>query len=190
MTTVQLDVVAKAILPHLGCGWTLADEPRVPCLLDGSGKGLHLSAAWPKNRITITGHYPDGTSNGHTYRIYEFISERPSITVAPDRKPEAIVNDVMRRLWPEYLAVYERWLARLGDQLAYQDRTTAIAHRLAAVGLEDSSSNGDHRLHLYSRTSGQSTYGDVTIFDGYVNMDLRNIRADVAEQVLKVVVAS
>lgn len=101
--------IAEAVAPLLGDDWHLdgswPEDYNGNKLTGPSERCLHFNIGWRTNdRLEIDGHFDNGLSQ---YLPYREEREKTEITVAVNKAPEKIAQDIKKRLLPPY----ERMLA-------------------------------------------------------------------------------
>ena len=127
----QLDAELTAILPYLP-GWkldpTYANHTWCAVLIDGTGRGIHVSITQAKGRFYISGMWPSDSDHQQC---------RPDkcqhITIARNRQPEKAAAEITRRFLPWYTAAYAEQNERTTWHNAARNRQQEVTAELAAL---------------------------------------------------------
>lgn len=179
----QLDAELTEVLKHLD-GWQLdpkyADHTWCAVLIDGVGRGIHVSATQAKGRLYIGGMWPcDGNRQQHR-------PDKPlHITIARNRPPEKIAAEIERRFLPWYLATYAEQLKRAEQHNASRNRQQEVTVELAALlGLEGSRRMQSNPNQIYAPGLTVDVHGN----GESASIQLRYKSIKVAKAVLKAIV--
>lgn len=123
---------------------------------------------------------PPGQRTGHDYLPYG--EKFPSISVSPDRSPQAIAKEIGRRLLPKLDPLVAIIRERKASVMDYEDRRAANITRLQSRGLPLKEQG--ERLYLYT---GNSVSGDLQVYADTVSMSLRGLPVNIAEKIIDVV---
>lgn len=150
-----------------------------------SGAQIHLWRPWNRTRrVTISGSYPR-SSDEQYYPVSGYGREkRPKITCAISRGSEAIAKDILKRLLPSYLNLYQQAQERVADYESDKASEAALMGRLGqACGIPVD--NG-HRGNLRIDGDCGPVWVEIKPYgDNAVEMSLRKVPADFAEKLCK-----
>jgi hypothetical protein len=183
MTATEWNAKAKADLAahnafvrHVAAfigGWSATEPPATNewgkvtiTRPDGAAIYFYTDGPWLKAvRVRISGSYPEST-DGQVFWPHN--SDRPRISCAISRGPEAIAKDVARRFIPAYTKEYEKQLQAVARHERNLETETCIMDTLAALlqttvynpsGRDPAISYNGHKItahgdRVYFRTSG------------------------------------
>ena len=127
----QLDAELTALLPYLP-GWkldpTYANHTWCAVLIDGTGRGIHVSITQAKGRFYISGTWPSDSDRQQCTP-----DKRLHITIARNRPPEKIAAEIARRFLPWYTAAYAEQTDRAAQHNAARNRQQEVTVELAAL---------------------------------------------------------
>ena len=160
----------------------------------GLGIQAHLDP-W-KQRIEFSGDYPEAKREHHD--IINYARSRcdfktsPSIGVSLTKKPAAMAKDIERRLFQDVIRMAQAVRDIRAEHDAYENSGKTNIQRVAAIlrkdapknnGLQDSDKKLSFDLGPYHMGEG---YGNVECRGDKVEIRIRSINIELAEQVLKV----
>lgn len=156
---------------------------------DGARIYLSLisSTGYDKNdRVNVTGWFNIGKAGAFVEVRDNNVRVYTEITVAASRNPEAIAKDIAKRFLPKYLAAFERALAIVEAEKAYELHITNALKLVAdAAGITvPKTSEYDREL----RTSVSGRVGSVAVYiktyDGCIELKLDGLTTAQAIDVL------
>jgi hypothetical protein len=179
----QLDAELTEILKHLP-GWQLDPKYDGHCwcavLIDGTGRGIHVNATQAKGRLYLSGTWPQDSE----HRVHG-PDKSLHITVARNRPPEKIADEITRRFLPWYLAAYAEQTERVANCNAARNRQQEVTVELAALLGADASrrlQSNPNQIYASGLTVDVHGNGDS------VSIQLRYTTVKVAKAVLRAIV--
>ena len=179
----QLDAELTAILPYLP-GWkldpTYANHTWCAVLIDGTGRGIHVSITQAKGRFYISGMWPSDSDHQQC---------RPDkcqhITIARNRPPEKAAAEITRRFLPWYTAAYAEQNERTTWHNAARNRQQEVTAELAALlGQKAAQGAQSNPNRIYVPGLAVEVHGGGTS----VSIEMRFKSLKVAKAVLRAVV--
>jgi hypothetical protein len=175
-------------------GYTLVPEDhdesnrRDVAEIEGPGEiCLFWFSPWrPKDRIEITGHYPNWHDELST-QVYN-PRERVSITIAKGSSPEHAAREIKRRFLPGYLVQLEEAKRQRAEFHEHSAKQARIVQMLESAGARKNPRHkGRLDIEFTANDDAQHRYGDIKVcdYDGTVDVDLRNLSAEQAAVVLR-----
>lgn len=184
--------IAREIAKALGKPWKYEEQTEpypTHYIANGAEARIALHVPWSQpDRIAIGGSLNVG-KNGQYITLYKQGGEReyvPEITVAVSRGVPKIVEEIKRRLLPEYERILALAIDKRNKDAAYQNRTRENLKTLAKITRTDLGKYKDDERTSYSFYTGEY-HGEVRVSDGDVTLHISSLNVEEAEKILRVI---
>ena len=193
MPKPQLEALAADIAALLRCDAKFNPAPcdylSTAVIQDDQGRGISFNAGREPGRLFIRGEMPGG--HGTTFLPHG--ATIPRITVSLSKTTQQIARDIERRFLPDYLALWQQCQDRKTATESAYAKCWANAQRLAGTGA-GVELRGDRRqyqepgIHYYGMNQGRG-YFDGQVHTDSVRLDIRSLSVELAEKVIRLIVA-
>jgi hypothetical protein len=192
-TWAQLQTMAAGVAAAMG--YTVKPRPEsnhggYAEIVGPDGRGFSLNTAIglaDRGKVHISGSFPDRLDGRQIWTV-GYGKTRPSINVSLSKSPAAVAKEIERRLMADYLPLLDECKKTLAQWTARRDSTAEVSAKLAkSIGGKVRTSDNptaDARIDV------PGVYVEVSVSGDRVRFDRLTVGADVAAQILALVVAS
>lgn len=161
---------------------------------EGYNLGLWAGYSAGYGKVEIRAHLPKDPRNNQTpYLWNEQTRNRvsdPVISCTVTREAKAIASEVFRRLLPEYRPWHAKALESIAQSHTYQDTTKSRAEEIAKVVGVAAVEIKEGKFSLYRSEVLPESLGEVSVFEGRVDLRLSDLTVDEAKAIFALLAKS